>query len=106
MKLSPLQYRLKYGLLWKTDKPPRAKWQVIILSIFVGFMMGSLITLGIIVFKLYLDNEFIRSKLLTQHELTMKYSAMVARVMNGQALWDANTQTAYFFDKPTAIVIK
>ena len=102
MKLSPLQYRLKYGLLWKTDRPPRPKWQVVAL----GFIMGSLITLGVTVFKLYLDNESIKGKLIAQHELTMKYSGMVAHVMNGQTLWDANTQTAYFFDKPTAVVIK
>ena len=102
MKLSPLQYRLKYGLLWKTDRPPRPKWQAVAL----GLIMGSLITLGVTVFKLYLDNESIKGKLIAQQELTMKYSGMVAHVMNGQTLWDANTQTAYFFDKPTAVVIK
>ena len=106
MKLDAFTYRLKYGLLWKTDTPPRARWKIILLSTVFGFITGALITALALLYQAYYDNSILRKKLIAQHELTTKYSSMVTNVMNGRALYDRASGVAYFFDKPIAIKVK
>ena len=47
-----------------------------------------------------------RDKVAQSHEETQKYIALLATAMNGGAIIDNQTDTAYFFDKPTELRIK
>ena len=47
-----------------------------------------------------------RDKIAQSHEETQKYIALLATAMNGGAIIDNQTDTAYFFDKPTELRIK
>ena len=47
-----------------------------------------------------------RDKVAQSHEETQKYIALLATAMNGGAILDKHTDTAYFFDKPTELRIK
>ena len=47
-----------------------------------------------------------RDKVAQSHEETQKYIALLATAMNGGAIIDNQTNTAYFFDKPTELKIK
>ena len=47
-----------------------------------------------------------RDKVAQSHEETQKYIGLLATAMNGGAIIDNQTDTAYFFDKPTELRIK
>ena len=47
-----------------------------------------------------------RDKVAQSHEETQKYIGLLATAMNGGAIIDNQTDTAYFFDKPTELKIK
>ena len=47
-----------------------------------------------------------RDKVAQSHKETQKYIGLLAAAMNGGAIIDNQTDTAYFFDKPTELRIK
>jgi hypothetical protein len=44
-----------------------------------------------------------RDKVAESQEKTQKYIKLLATAMNGGAILDKHTDTAYFFDKPTIV---
>lgn len=53
--------------------------------------------------KLHKQNASIIADLRAEKEKTIRISGMLATVMNGGSLFDRNSDTAFFFDKPTQV---
>lgn len=83
----------RHKMLWP-EREPISLWQSIKDALFIIICILAL--LSVYSWKQMKDAE----------EKTIKYSALVAIAMNGGTLYDHNSDTAFFFDKPTEVKIK
>ena len=101
--MSLTQRRLKSGLRWRTDKPPRRPlWETIKDAMFIIAVL-----LFILLVHGWTVEQDLRDKLSQERKRTMLADARTASLMNGRALVDQHEGVAYIPDgKVTAVKVR
>ena len=93
-----------FGLAWQEfseplqPRPAPALWEKFIDAAVI--ILGCFGLLGVYTLAQNLD---LQDQLAAQERATQHYSGLLAACMNGQVLWDKNSNTAHFCDKVVSV---
>ena len=97
--MSLTQRRLKSGLRWRTDKPPRRPlWETIKDAMFIIAVL-----LFILLVHGWTVEQDLRDKLSQERKRTMLADARTVSLMNGRGVYDKVENVLYMADKVIAV---
>ena len=99
VKFTMPTYRLKHGLLWHGNEKP----SICISNVLKVACVSILCVLAVLCMALAYHSVDLKTELDHQKQSTLKYTAMVAHLMNGKPLYDRLSDTAFIFEKPVAV---
>lgn len=97
------------GLFWKGRTKPREDIVDVLHRLYPVIVQLLILTLICSVFSIFYHKELIRKEVLrTEQQIksTFNYSGLLARCLNGETLFDKNSNTALFTEKATAVKIE
>jgi len=94
--------RFKEGLRWENDRaPPPDYWKI------AQYVLEVLIcVVAVMALYAWMQTSDLEDRLSTQKALTHKYSGLLSDCMNGGAVFDKTTSTAYFCGRVIGVKLK